>query len=409
MDRKPFSEKPELLAPAADLTRVKTAVLYGADAVYVGGERYSLRARASHLTLSEIREACAFAESHHARIHVAVNAVPHEEDFAGLEEYLHALEEAGVTAIIAASPTVMAAARRAAPRLEIHASTQLSITNAAAARFWAEYGGVNRVVLARECTLADIQALVPECPVDTEVFIQGAMCVNISGRCALSNRMTLRDANRGGCAQSCRWSYRLLQQGRDLSRGRRPFTMGSRDLMAAPYLAALMAAGVRSFKIEGRMRTEYYIASVVYAYRQLIDAVFAAKGDLAPGQEQALLDQLARGINRETCPGFLEGEEKAGLILHPHRDEDVNHAFLAKVLSYQEDTRKAWIETRNPFAQGDRVEVLSPHRPLRRFVMPVLVDENGQCVSSSRTPMARFRIAVPFALAPGDILRRCEP
>ena len=276
MDRKQLSNrfhKPELLAPAGDLKRAKTAILYGADAVYLGGQFFSLRSRASNFTLEDIQEACAFAKEHGARIHVTCNIIPHNEDFDGLEEYLKKLEEFGVTAIIVASPSIMKLARKVAPKLEVHCSTQMSITNVETAIFMHDVFGIDRAVLARECNMEDIYDITEKCPVETEAFIHGGMCVNYSGRCTLSNRMTLRDANRGGCAQSCRWAYHLYDGKNEISDDAL-FTMGSKDLFTADYMYDLMNAGVSSLKIEGRMKTEYYVATIVSGYRHLIDELY---------------------------------------------------------------------------------------------------------------------------------------
>ena len=264
--------KPELLAPAGDLARAKLAIRYGADAVYLGGQSYSLRSRASNFTMEDIEEACRFAKDHGARIHVTVNMIPHEEDFEGLIEYLQKLESYGVTAIIAASPSVHALAYQYAPKLERHCSTQMSVTNLAAAEYLKDALHLDRVVLARECSMEDIRDIARHCSIETEAFIHGGMCVNYSGRCTLSNRMTLRDANRGGCAQSCRWNYHLFEDGCEITEDQL-FTMSSRDLSVSQYMYELMDAGVASLKIEGRMKTEYYVASIVSGYRLLIDEI----------------------------------------------------------------------------------------------------------------------------------------
>lgn len=409
MDRKQYSEHSvELLAPAGDLARAKTAIRFGADAVYLGGQHYSLRSRASNFTMDDIREACAFARDHHASIHVTVNEIPHEEDFEGLEDYLIQLQDAGVRAIIVASPSIMALSKRVAPSLEVHCSTQLSVTNSAAARYLVHSARVDRVVLARECTLDDVRVITASCPVPTEAFIHGGMCVNYSGRCTLSNRMTLRDANRGGCAQSCRWSYRLMEGNACLSDGHPLMTMGSKDLMAAEEIEQLIAAGVASFKIEGRMKTEYYVAGIVSAYRHLIDEILNSDRPL-PRQRLAYhTGEILKTVNRETCPGFYQGVEGAGIITHPMNNDSVNHSFLGTVTSYDPEKHIAWIETRNPFDAGDRVEIMAAGADNQSFVLEELFDENGIPVGYSRVPMAAIGIRIPFAVHPGDYLRRDE-
>ena len=401
-----FSEwkKPELLAPAGDLARCRTAIDFGADAVYIGGRSFSLRSRASNFTNDDIREACAYAKAHGAAIHVTVNTIPHTGDFAGLEEYLRLLEEYGVHAVIVASPAIMKLARRCAPRLEVHCSTQMSVTNAEAARFLYEQLGIDRVVLARECTLDDVKAITADCPADTEVFIHGGMCVNYSGRCTLSNRMTKRDANRGGCAQSCRWQYHLCDGNEELSSGRELFTMGSKDLCAAEYAAELIRLGVSSFKIEGRMKTEYYVASIVSAYRHLIDAICENGGPLDEEKFLMYRKEIMKGENRLTWPGFYQGDAHDSLITKANNDSNVNHDFLGRVKYYENGT--AVIVSRNTFARGEEVEVLSPGTENRVFRIETMKNEDGEYLEVSRHPMKEIAIQVPFAVHAGDLFRR---
>ncbi len=376
MNSRPFSE-PELLAPAGDLRRAETAIRYGADAVYLGGQKFSLRSRASNFSIDEIAEAVRYANQYHARIHVTVNEIPHDSDFDGLEEYLKTLEDIGVTAIIAASPAIMKLAKQTAPKLEVHCSTQMSVTNASTAQFLKDQLDIDRVVLARECTLEEVRAIVSHCPVDTEAFIHGGMCVNYSGRCTLSNRMTLRDANRGGCAQSCRWSYHLFQNGKELSDPDHLYTMGSKDLCAVNEIAELMKAGVRSFKIEGRMKTEFYVAG-----------------------------EILKAENRETCPGFYEGIDSAAVIMHENSDKDVNHGFLGRVVSYDENAGVLVLETRNPIDLEDRIEVMEPGMENRTFTVKSMQNENGEYLEKSRVPMRLLKIPVPFAVKIDDLLRK---
>lgn len=395
--------KPELLAPAGDLARCKTAIDFGADAVYIGGQHYSLRSRASNFTDEDIKEACAYAGKHGAAIHVTVNTIPHDGDLDGLYDYLKRLEEYGVTAVIAASPTVMRLCRKAAPSLQIHCSTQMSVTNAQAARFLQEELDIDRVVLARECTLEEVRAIAAECPVDTEVFIHGGMCVNYSGRCTLSNRMTKRDANRGGCAQSCRWQYRLFQGQEELTENREFFTMGSKDLCAAAYIRDLMEISVTSFKIEGRMKTEYYVASIVSAYRHLIDALWQ-KGTLSEEEFSRYRKEILKAENRNTWDGFYQGDDAGSLIFHANSDVNVNHDYLGRVVSYENGS--AVLLTRNPFEKGEEIEVLSPNKENRTFRIASMRNEDGEYLDVSRHPMRKITIQVPFAVCEGDLFRR---
>ncbi|MBR2670052.1 MAG: U32 family peptidase [Solobacterium sp.] len=404
MERKQSCRKIELLAPAGDLYRCKTAIRFGADAVYIGGQQFSLRSRASNFTLQDIREACAFAREYGSRIHVTVNIIPHEEDYDGLAEYLKELEDAGVTAIIVASPAIMDIARKSAPGLEIHCSTQMSVTNAEAAAYLSDTLGIDRVVLARECTMEDVRAITASCPVETEAFIHGGMCVNYSGRCTLSNKMTLRDANRGGCAQSCRWYYHLYHNEEELTR-EELFTMGSKDLCAAEYIYDFIEAGVSSLKIEGRMKSEYYVASIVSAYRNLIDEIEETGTRLGEERMQYHLRQILRGENRQTYPGFYPGRAgRESLILHQNSDLDVNHDFLGVVKQYRDGVMT--LECRNVISEQEMIEVLAPGKLQKEFPVEWIRDENQEYMSSCRKPMTRIQIPVPFEVHENDIIRR---
>ena len=266
--------KIELLAPAGDLERLKTAVLYGADAVYIGGKKLSLRSRAGNFTLDEIEEGVVFAKTHGAKVYVTVNMIPHNEDLVEVAEYLKRLSEIGVSAIICASLHILEVSKKVAPNMEVHISTQQTITNSQTIDYW-KMMKADRVVLARELSMGDIEKTAKVSSLPLEVFIHGGMCVNYSGSCTLSNWMTLRDANRGGCAQSCRWKYFLYDsQSNNVCDDSGLFSMSSKDMQSANYVARLIENGISSLKIEGRMKTAYYIATVVKAYRRLIDEYY---------------------------------------------------------------------------------------------------------------------------------------
>ncbi len=398
-------KKPELLSPAGDLARLKTAIRYGADAVYIGGTSFSLRARASNFTLDDIKEACEFAHMHGARVHVTVNMIPHEEDFEGFAQYVEKLQDFGVTAAICASPAYMEIIREKAPRLEIHCSTQLSIHNVQAARFYAKNLGVSRVVLARECSMDEVRSITRECGIETEAFIHGGMCVSYSGRCVLSNRMTLRDANRGGCAQSCRWQYHVFDGNKELSSDVK-FTMGSKDLCAVNHVYSLMEAGVDSFKIEGRMKTEYYVASIVSAYRALIDAIYENQGPLESQALEWHRAQVLKGENRRTWGGFYDnpgGEDS--LIYQANSNADVSHDFLGTIVG--REGRMLVVETRNPFSQGEEVELLC-RVGQKRFTLGRMIDGEGCEIERSRHPMALVKIETDVDAEVGDLLRRAR-
>ena len=397
----------ELLAPAGDLARLKTAVRYGADAVYLGGKRFSLRSRASNFELEDIAEGVRFAREYGAHVHVTVNIIPHEDDFDGLDEYLRQLESIGVHAVIVASLTIVRRVKTVAPKLEVHLSTQMSSTNSQAVRFYQRLGA-DRVVLARECTMDQIRQICGHSEVPIETFIHGGMCVNYSGRCSLSNAMTLRDANRGGCAQSCRWRYHLYQGTQELSDDNLLFSMGSKDLMAADYVRDMIDAGVASLKIEGRMKSAYYIAVVVRAYRQLIDWLLEHPEEDA---QPAILEarrELMRAENRPACLGFLAGIPGPQDHLYDNAPSRVTHDFLAQVLDYDSLRKQALIEVRNHFALGEALEAFGPHLENTTFVLETMTDEEGTAVEVANKPMQRCWINTPAVLHPYDLIRRKE-
>ena len=396
--------KPELLAPAGDLARAKLAIRYGADAVYLGGQSYSLRSRASNFTMEDIQEACTFAKQYGARIHVTVNMIPHQEDFEGLIEYLKKLESFGVTAIIAASPSVLNLAYQHAPKLERHCSTQMSVTNVAAAEYLKEALHLDRVVLGRECSMEDIRDIAQRCSIETEAFIHGGMCVNYSGRCTLSNRMTLRDANRGGCAQSCRWNYHLYENDQEITQDRL-FTMSSRDLSVSEYMFDLMNAGVASLKIEGRMKTEYYVASIVSGYRHLIDEIYENGAPLSKERMAYHRHEIMRGENREACTGFYSGNAgHESLIYYVNNNSHVNHDFLGTAVGFDEGFTE--VKVRNTFSVNEVLEVLTPGKENRCFTVEKIINQHGESMEKANHPMEVVRLEIPFEVGMNDIIRR---
>lgn len=397
-------KKIELLAPAGDLERLKIAVMYGADAVYLGGKQFSLRSRASNFELEDIKEGVAFAKQYGAHVHVTVNMLPHEEDLHGLKEYLQALEAAGVTAIICASPAIAMCAKQVAPALEVHLSTQHSSTNSAAIAYWKELG-IDRVVLARELTLDEIKATSRNSDLPIEVFIHGGMCISYSGRCVLSNHMTGRDANRGGCAQSCRWKYRLFEDDIPLHDEKDLFSMSSKDLMAARYISDLIDAGVASLKIEGRMKSSYYIATLIHTYRMLIDEIYA-HGRLDDKRMDWYCKELAKAENRPTGPGFYLGLPKAQDHLYGINGAGVTGEYIAYVLDYDEQTQIATLEVRNKFMAGMQAEVFGPHIAPTSFVIDTIYDEDGTVLETANKPMSIVKLHVEVPMEKDAMIRK---
>ncbi len=394
--------KPELLAPAGNLEKLKIAFMYGADAVFIGGKQFSLRARASNFGLKEIEEAVNFAHPLKKKVYVTTNIIPHSEDLDGLIEYLKALEAIGVDAIICASTSIIDAARRHT-NLEIHLSTQQSITNSEAIRFW-EKRGVKRIVLARELDLDEIHQVKAQSNLDLEVFIHGGMCVSYSGKCTLSNNMTDRDANRGGCAHSCRWNYDLFDNGEQLNVSM-PFSMSSKDLQAVKQISRLVDIGVESLKIEGRMKSVHYIATVVKTYRKLIDELCE---DLTIDLPKYVLE-IKKAENRLTSHGFMEGMTTVNEQLYNLRSEQPTQAFVGFVLDYDMTNQTALVEQRNYFEKGDLIEVFSPNFEPISFRVEAFIDaETGESLDVARHPKQQLKLKIPIPLKPYDMLRKAN-
>lgn len=419
-------ERIELLAPAGDLLRLKTAVLYGADAVFIGGKKFSLRSRASNLTLDDIKEGVAFAHERGTRIHVTVNLVPHEEDFDGFEAYVLSLEKAGVDAAIMASPAFMKKTKKVAPELEVHVSTQTSITNSKTVAFYKQLGA-DRVVVARELSLEELKALRKTTCLPLEVFAHGGMCVNYSGRCTLSNYMTLRDANRGGCAQSCRWRYRLYALDVEQRKASEIecndadilFTMGSKDLNAMKVLPALIENGMASLKIEGRMKTVYYIATVVSSYRKVIDELYLLQEryqKLSKTPKEELISVLEKGSqnllyaeNRKTFTGFYyQMPDKEGQIYGDGTAQS-HQGFVGVVLSYDAATQKAKVQVRNPICLAERLQVFGPKTEARSFEVKALKNALGEETERVFSAMEECEMEIPFLVQKDDYLRKENP
>lgn len=396
--------KTELLAPAGNLEKAKIALLYGADAVYVGGKEFSLRARASNFTKDDLKEISEFAHQNGKKLYVTCNIIPHDEDLTGLEEYLKYLYQIKVDAIITSSLAIMTVARRVTPRLEIHVSTQMSITNHQAIKFWQSIGAT-RVVLAREVSIQELREIKALSKLELEVFIHGGMCASYSGRCTLSNYMTGRDANRGGCAHSCRWNYHLKINKKLINKHSEFFNMGSKDLLAVKYLYDLLHIGVASLKIEGRMKSTYYLATVIRGYRKLIDEYYAS-GRISDLSVQAALVEIGKAENRLTGTGFLGGMVTPNEQLFDTRNEEPTKEYIGYVLDYNALTKVALIEQRNYFEVGDTVEFFGPQLENTTLVIRDMKNaETGEDLTVARHPLERLYITAPFELKKHDMMR----
>lgn len=396
-------EKIELLAPAGDLKRAKIAIRYGADAIFLGGKKFSLRSRASNFEISDIKQACDFALEYNSKVFVTINMIPHDEDLSGLDEYLLELEKAGVSAVIVASMHIITRVKKLT-KMEAHLSTQMNVTNTKEIEFFKSLG-VDRVVLARECTMEEIKQVAKNSSLPLETFIHGGMCSNYSGRCTLSNLMTLRDANRGGCAQSCRWKYYLLDQDEYINDENTLFSMSSKDLCATEYIYEMIKANVASLKIEGRMKSEYYIATVVKTYRDLIDEIYK-NGKLEQNRIDYYKNEFKKAENRPTNDGFLSGYPGINHHLYGVNGAGVTHEFVAYVKDYNQDTSYATIEVRNYFKLNDTLEVFGPNTDNLRFEVIDLIDVENNNIEIANKPMRILKTKVPFTIKKHDMIRK---
>lgn len=399
--------KIELLAPAGNLEKAKIALLYGADAVYVGGKSFSLRARASNFSIQDIEKLCEFAHKRNKKVYVTTNIIPHDEDMKDIDSYLFALKNAKVDAIITSSLTILTKARELVPTIERHVSTQMSITNHYAIDFYKDLG-CSRVVLAREVSYEEMVEIKKNTSLELEVFIHGGMCCSYSGRCVMSNHLTNRDANRGGCAHSCRWNYSLYQKKRKLEKKGVFFNMGSKDLMAIRYVTKLMDLGISSLKIEGRMKSAYYLATVVRCYRKLIDA-YNEKHSITEEEYLSFEKEIGKAENRLTGIGFFDGDVTIREQLYDTREEHPTKEYIGQVLDYNQETGIAIIEQRNYFEVGDVVEFFGPILPNTIFQIEEIIDyETNEKIDVARHPLQKLKIKVPFFLSENDMMRKVK-
>ncbi|EGL82695.1 peptidase U32 [Caldalkalibacillus thermarum TA2.A1] len=395
-------KKPELLAPAGNLEKLQFAVRYGADAVYIGGQQYGLRAKAGNFTFEDMAKGVDFASRYGAKVYVAANIIAHNEDLAGVRDYFKKLQEIGVDACIVADPALIELGRDAAPDLEMHISTQASITNWKAVQFWAQEG-IPRVVLAREVSLEEIKEIKRNVDIEIEAFIHGAMCISYSGRCVLSNHMTARDANRGGCAQSCRWPYELYGEKR-ISVDGDPFTMSSKDLSMVEHVPLLIDAGVDSLKIEGRMKSIHYIATVCNVYRQIIDEYCEDPENFRLKEEW--VDEIWKAAQRSLTTAFYFGTptEKDQLFGKPEKIP--KYDFAALVLDYNPDTQIATLQQRNNFGVGDEVEFFGPNFVRFKQKVTAMWDEEDEPLDRAPHPMMTVKMKVDQPVRPYDMMRK---
>ena len=394
--------KIELLAPAGSLEKLKVAFHYGADACYIGGRDFSLRANATNFSIDEIKEACDIAHELGKKIYVTVNIVFHNEDVKGLEEYLRSLEKAGVDAIIMSDPWLISFVKEKKINLELHMSTQASTLNYESVNFWKDLG-VSRVVLARELHYTEIKDIIDKTGMEIETFVHGAMCSSYSGRCVLSNYFTNRDANRGGCAQVCRYCFDLYDDNKEKMESDTEFTMSTKDLSLISMLSKMIEIGIASLKIEGRMRSNYYIATVVSTYREAIDSYY--DGTLDEEKLAYYKKVLNRVANRDSEEQFFNTFPDVKGQYFLGRQEVSNQDFLGIVLDYDEENKIVTITERNFFKKGDVVEIFGPKTKTFTFTVPDIYNEDGELVDAARHPEEIIRFKLDILVRKDDIMR----
>lgn len=404
-----MKRKVELLAPAGNIECLKTALYFGADAVYLAGKQYGLRAFAANFTQEELGEAVRLAHSLKKRVYLTLNALFRNQDFEGFPEYLLRIKEMGIDAVIVSDPGVMQCCLEAG--LEVHLSTQASTLNAKSAAFWHSQG-VRRVVLAREITLAEAAEIAQNAPdgLELEAFVHGAMCIAYSGRCLLSSVLTGRSGNKGECAQPCRWRYTIHEAGypeeyfpiEEDENG--AYLLNSKDLMMIEHLPALIESGIASFKIEGRMKSAYYVGCVVGAYRKAIDAYLADPEHYL--LDQALVQELYDSATRRFTTGFYFGNPAGEGQDISRSPVPRRYGFCGIALENSREDGLVLIEQRNKFSVGDTINVLSPNLPPTQFTLKNIWDEQMQEQPAAPHPQQRIYIACPVPLAKGDLLRR---
>lgn len=389
-------EKIELMAPAGDIEKLKIALLYGADIVYIGGKKYSLRANASNFTIEDIKSSCIFAHKLGKKVYVTVNILFHDEDLEGVKTYLKELEEKGVDAVIICDAFLIPIIKKETPKLKIVMSTQMSTSNTLSVKHFMEEG-VDSIVLAREVTKKEIKEIYDETHADLEVFLHGAMCTCYSGRCVLSNYVTNRDSNRGGCAQVCRFCF-------DLDKKRKKnFSIATKDLNLADHIKDLIEIGVKHLKVEGRMRGTYYIATVISCYRNLIDAYY--NNNWTKSNLERNLKLLSRVANRESTSQYFMKEATYKDQYYLDRMEVSNQDFLGLILDYDEKTSYATIEQRNYFKVGDKVNIFGPEKCDFDFEITEILNENDEKIEIARHPKEILKIKVPKHVTKDSMMR----
>ncbi len=402
--------KPELLAPGGSLEKLKTAIEYGADAVYVGGEAFSLRTAAENFSIEELKEGIEFAHERGKKVYLTANIIPHNDDIKKFEDFITEMSPLGFDAVLIADPGMLDIVKELAPEMQIHISTQANNVNYRSALFWHRQGA-KRVVLAREMSFAEIAEIRKNIPSDLELeaFVHGAMCISYSGRCLLSNYLTSRDANQGSCSHPCRWKYSLVEEKRPgqymdvFENDRGTFIFNSKDLCMIEHIPELVKSGISSLKIEGRVKTAYYVATVVGAYRREIDRYFADPENYKFNPEE--LDELCKVSHRPYTTGFYYHKPDSQTQVYTSSSYIREYNLVGIVLDYDEKTGIATITQRNRFFKGDEVEIMHPMQPYFRQVIGDMVNEDGESIDVANHAEMIVKFKTDRPVAKGDMLR----
>ena len=404
-------KKIELLAPAGDINKLKTAVEYGADAVYLGGESFGLRKASKNFSMEDIKWATDYLHERGKKIHVTLNIIPHNHDMEGVEDYIKDLYEIGVDALIVADPGMFMKVKEVAPDFPIHISTQGSVTNVETVKFWQKLGA-ERVVMARELSLKEVADIIKEVgdSIEVETFAHGAMCMSYSGRCLLSNYMTGRDANMGDCAQPCRYKYHLVEEKRPgeyfpiVEHDEGTFIMNSKDLCMIEHIDEMIEAGIASLKIEGRVKSEYYLATVIRSYRMAIDAYYKDPENYK--YDPSLLEEIKKVSHRDFTTGFFFGQANENSQVYKDNSYIRGYDFVGIVLDYDEDTKIAAIEQRNRVFVGEEIEIFGPGVKHFDYKIEKMLDDKDREIDVANKAKQIFKIKIDQPIKKGFILRR---
>ena len=404
-------DKVELLAPAGSLEKLKTAILFGADAVYCGGLNFGLRAGADNFTLEELQEGIRYAHNRDKKVYLTLNMIPHNEDLNKLPEYIEKLKTLDIDALIISDPGVFSMVRENWPEIEIHISTQANNVNWASALFWKQQGA-ERIILARELSFAEIKEMAEktEGKIELETFVHGAMCISYSGRCLLSNYFVGRDANKGDCAQSCRWKYHIVEEKRPgeyypiEENDQGTFIMNSRDLNLAEEVPKLIEAGLSSLKIEGRMKSVHYAATVVNTYRQIIDQYYADPENYEADPE--LLAELRKISHRDYTKGFFYGKPGSEGQRYESSSYLRTYDFMGVVRDVMSENNEILVEVRNKIFKGDELEVVTPGKKSFTIDVDYIINSDGERVESAPHPKQKIIIPALESIEKGALLRR---